>query len=318
MNIGVVVPCTDSKAGRTPVTAIRMLDGFRDPEEAATRWLTLLSGSDLCCEARKLYRGPGWAAGLSLVSAVRRAGAHVDWRIISAGYGLLHPEERVARYSATFRSGSPDSVPGSDGEVDGLVRWWEAVNRTRGQDRALVGVVSRLDGLVVAASATYVDALSAEVVTVAEQVPTVVFCAGRPRDPRVAALVPRFDRRLREGDEPFVQGGDVGFNQRVATRCVELLGLDVVDRVRVDEVLAAAMDREGPVRHGRQAASDAAVMAFIGVALAADPAVSRTALLRRWRDRGWACEQGRFGALYERVVAERDGQLVLGEVGSWV
>jgi hypothetical protein len=170
-----------------------------------------------------------------------------------------------------------------------------------------------VDGLVVAASAPYVDAIGEEVAAAAQQVPTVVFCAGRPQDPEVAVLAPRFDRRLREGDVPFVRGGDVGFNQRVAAKVVELLGPAVIDHVQVDQVLARAMDREGPIRHERQVASDATVMAFINAALTSDPSASRTALLRRWRERGRACEQGRFRALFERVMAERNEQLMLGE-----
>jgi hypothetical protein len=313
MKLGGVVPCTDSKSGSSIPAAAGNLDGNLPATEAAERWLSLLAAASPCCRARELYKGPGWAASLRLVQALQAAEAEVDWRIISAGYGLLHPEEQVTRYSATFLAGHADSVPGPAGGGDTGGSWWAHVNRLRGQARPLVQFASEVDGLVVAASAPYVDAVADELVTAAQQVPTVVFCAGRPKNPDVAALAPPFDRRLREGDDPFVRGGDVGFNQRVAAKVVRLLGASAVDRARVDEVLAAAMDRERPLRHGRQVASDATVMAFIDAALASNPSASRTALLRRWRDRGRACEQGRFRVLYERVVAERRGQPALGE-----
>ena len=313
MGLAAVVPCTDSKFGVGPGVALRDLDLGLPREELASTWLDRIATARSQGSARELYKGPGWTASLDLIATLEATDAQVDWRILSAGYGLLGPEEPVARYSATFLAGHPDSVPGVGVDSQAAVDWWERINRLRGGPQPVLALARKADGLVVAASAPYVDAVTPELVAAARHTPTVVFCAGRPRDPEVAALVPRFDRRLREGDDPFVRGGDVGFNQRIATRVVETLGPEVVDRARVDEVLAGAMDREGPVRYGRQVASDAAVMAFIAAALAGDPSLSRTALLRRWRDGGRACEQRRFGVLYERVVAERDGQLTLGE-----
>jgi hypothetical protein len=308
-----VVPCTDSKSGAVPAVALRDLDAALPREEFARQWLDRIATAPPHSAARDLYKGPGWAASTKLVAVLQATEARVEWRILSGGYGLLHPEAQVARYSATVLAGQADSVPGVGVDVDAAADWFAAVNRLRGQPQPLLRLVEGADGLLIAASAPYVDAMTPEILAATRQVPTVIFCARRPRSPLVAALAARFDRRLREGVDPFVRGGDVGFNQRVATRVVELLGPAVVDRARVDEVLAEAMDREQPVRYERRAASDATVMAFIDAALTSDSSASRTALLRRWRDGGRACEQGRFGLLYERVVAERSGQLTLVE-----
>ncbi|MEX2375163.1 MAG: hypothetical protein WD942_06195 [Dehalococcoidia bacterium] len=313
MRLAVVVPCTDSKSGNGGLVALRDLNRTLPVSEIAKRWVDQLSAAPPHSLARDLYKGPGWTASLNLVVALQDTEAEVDWRILSAGYGLLRPDEQTTRYSATFLAGKPDSVPGGDLEAEAASRWWSKVNCLRDQAEPLLRLAYGMDGLIVAASAPYVDALSPEILAASSTVPTVVFCTGRPRVSEVSALAPHFDRRLREGDEPFVRGGDLGFNQRVATRLVEELGTAITDRSRVDEVLAAAMDREGPVRHGRRVASDATVMAFIESALTRDPSASRTALLRRWRDAGRACEQRRFGDLYQRVVAERSGQMAFGE-----
>jgi hypothetical protein len=313
MKLGGVVPCTNGKSGSIVHAAARNIDHNLSVTEAADRWRSWLTAAPQSCTARDLYKGPGWVASLRLVDALQATSTEVSWRIISAGYGLLHPEEQVTTYSATFLTGHADSVPGAARGANANPTWWTEVNRLRGQGRPLVRLASEVHGLVVAASAPYLDAIAEELTAAAQRVPTVVFCAGRPRDRAVAKLAPQFDRRLREGADPFVRGGDVGFNQRVATKVVELLGPAVLDRDRVDEVLVSAMECAGPVRYRRQVASDATVMAFIDAALTADPSSSRTALLRRWRERGRACEQGRFGALYERVVAERSSQLAFGE-----
>jgi hypothetical protein len=313
VEFAVVVPCTDNKVGDGPGVALRELDSHLPPDHLASEWVDRIAAAPSLVSARELYKGPGWSASLNLVATLEATGAMVRWRILSAGYGLLHPDQPTTCYSATFMAGHADSIPGAADGPAATSRWWRLINELGGQSEPLMKLAGQVDGLVVAASAAYVDAIGHELVEAAQRVPMVIFCAGRPRVPEVAALVPRFDRRLREGHDPFVGGGDVGFNQRVAARCVELLGAGVVDRTRVDEVLAVAMDREGPVRHEREVASDATVLAFIDAALTVDPSASRTALLRRWRDRGRACEQGRFGVLYERVVAERDGQLTLGE-----
>jgi hypothetical protein len=249
VRLATVVPCTNSKSGPGPLHALGALDPPFLLEELAGRWIDYLLAARCKITARDLYQGPGWIASLRLVDALKGTGSELDWRIISAGYGLLLPTERVASYSATFLAGHKDSIPRAAKDADAAGVWWTLVNQFRNQPQPLVQFASKVDGLVVAASAPYVDAVSGELVEAAREVPTVVFCAGRPKVPAVAALVPRFDRRLREGDEPFVRGGDVGFNQRVATKVVQLLGPKVTDRDRVDEVLAAAMDREGPVRH---------------------------------------------------------------------
>jgi hypothetical protein len=311
--LAAVVPCTDSKFGGGPGVALRDVNAGLSRHALASTWLDRIGAARPHGRARELYKGPGWTASLDLVVTLQAADAQLQWRIMSAGYGLLTPDTPVVRYSATFLAGHPDSVPGVGSDAGAAVDWWERVNRLRGEPQPVLALAREADGLLIAASAPYVDAVAPELLAVARHTPTVVFSAGRPRNPEVAALVPRFDRRLREGHDPFVRGGDVGFNQRVATRCVEHLGADVVDRARVEGVLADAMDREGPMRHDRRVATDAAVMAFIDAALTSDPSASRTALLRRWRDQGRACEQRRFGVLYERVVAERDGQLTLGE-----
>ena len=313
MKLGGVVPCTNGKSAGSVHAAGRDLDPSASVRDAADRWHGLLAAAPPCCPARDLYKGPGWVASLGLVAALHGTGCEVDWRIVSAGYGLLRPEELVTRYAATFLAGHPDSLPGVADGAEASGAWWTLINEARRQPQPVLQFADQVDGLIVAASATYVDAIGHELIAAARLAPTVVFCAGRPKDPAVAGLAPRFDRRLREGDDPFVGGGDVGFNQRVATRCVEVLGPDVVDQARVEELLTEAMDREGPVHHTRRVASDSTVMAFIDAALTVDPSASRTALLRRWRDRGRACEQARFGALYGRVIEERDEQLTLGE-----
>lgn len=313
MKAGVVVPCTDSKLLGPVRAAVRDLQSDLPLAEAAVRWVDLLTAARPCSTARDLYRGPGWMASLGLVAALQDAATSVDWRIISAGYGLLHPEEQVTCYSATFIAGQSDSVPGTSVHSDAASTWWAELNQARGRQQPLLQLASEVDGLLVAASASYVDAVTPELLLAAERIPTVVYCAGRPRDPKIAALTPAFDRRLREGSDSFVRGGDVGFNQRVASRVVEELGVGAFSFERADELLAAAMDREKPMRYDRRTADDETVMDFIGAALACDPSSSRTALLRRWREGGRACEQRRFGILYDRVVAERRRQLRLGE-----
>ena len=309
MRVAAVVPCTGGKVGDGPGVALRDVDPGLSTGERAVRWMDRAVAAPPLGAARDVYKGPGWSAGLQLIAALKAATSKVEWRIISAGYGLLRPEDHVARYSATFLAAHEDSVHGTVGGENVAGDWWAAINRLRGQPQPLVKLASEVDGLVFAASASYVDAVAEELVRAADRVPTVVFCAGRPRDRDVAPLAPPFDRRLREGPEPFVQGGDVGFNQRVATRVVELLGTTVVDRPQVEELLTAAMDREQAVRYKRRVASDAEVMAFIAEALASDPSASRTGLLRQWRDAGGACEQRRFGGLYELVVEENMAQL---------
>ena len=300
--LGVVVPCTDSK--RSWAEPVRLgPSAFAGPtDERARLWVERIESARPYRPLPEVYRGVGWSASLDLVEAVRKVGMRADARVISAGLGLVPLEASIPVYSATFTPGQVDSVTqnGTAPRV-GNRDWWTAVNSAMGRPRPLVAWADGLNGMVVAASGWYVDAISDELAEVIQTVPTVVFSASWPRDNWLADVTPVFDRRLREGEDPFVRGNDQNLNQRVAERALLELGERVTDVHAVSALLEEQMKRPAPRRHERRTASDDVVAAFIERELLRDPNASKSRLLRRWRDSGRACEQRRFGAIFEEV-----------------
>jgi hypothetical protein len=69
--------------------------------------------------------------------------------------------------------------------------------------------------------------------------------------------------------------------------------------------LAASIDRvDGGMTPSRIPRSDNDVAEFIRTNLAKFPSTSKTRLLQEFRDKGRACEQKRFGAIYAMVRNE--------------
>jgi hypothetical protein len=302
LRIGIVVPCTDSK--RASALPVRLRDfGAQDRIARIRHWVTALRSTTWVTPATRLYKGVGWAASDDLMAAPRRLGLEAEALIVSAGHGAVRPTDRIPNYSATFLPGNPDSVPttGSADPTGENRAWWRDINAHKGSPGPLNELAASVDGLILAASAMYIDALGDDLVAAIGRTPTVVYCSGTPRHPTVAARAPNFDRRLREGIDPFVEANDQSLNQRVAEAALRALGQQACEIEAARELLAEQMDRPRPVRHERKAATDEEITQFIASQMERDPFVSKSSLLRRWRDDGRACEQRRFGRLHDGV-----------------
>jgi hypothetical protein len=300
--MGIVVPCTDSKRSSTPPVRLRNFDAT-DRSARVRHWVAALQSTTRgVTPAARLYKGVGWAASDDLLAAPHQLGLEAESLIVSAGHGTVRPTDRIANYSATFLPRSPDSVPltGSTDPTEENRAWWREINGHHGSDTPLTELAASVDGLIVAASAVYIDALGDDLAAAVGQTPTVIYCSGTPRHSAVEAYAPNFDRRLREGNDPFVEANDQSLNQRVAEAALRALGKRACEVEVVQELLAVQRDRRPrPIRHDRQASTDEEIARFIAGQLERDPFVSKSSLLRRWRDEGKACEQRRFGRLYE-------------------
>jgi hypothetical protein len=302
LRIGIVVPCTDSKRASAPPVRLRDFDA-QDRGARIRHWVAALRSTTRVTTAARLYKGVGWAASDALMAAPHQLGLQAEPLIVSAGHGAVRPTDRIANYSATFLPRNKDSVPpkGSTDPTEENRAWWREINAHQGSAGPLAELAASVDGLIVAASAVYIDALGDDLVAAIAKKPTVVYCSGTPRHPTVADLAPSFDRRLREGVDPFVEANDQSLNQRVAEAALRVLGPKACEIGAARELLAEQMDRPRPIRHERQASTDEEIARFIASRLEREPVVSKSSLLRRWRDDGNACEQRRFGRLYDEV-----------------
>ena len=308
--VRVVVSCADRKVTAAP-PSLELRAYQRDLGERAKAWMARLErpATDRV-PAASLYRGEHWSVAKRLTEAGTATQQAVRLSIASAGYGLLAPDELVESYAATFTPRQPDSITRSDSpsrpSSDGRF-WWEQL-ATRDRQAHLPATLTELAGqdraspLVVALSGTYTSALADDILGAAKELadPSLLFLvsAGSFEQRLESFLVP-IDARFSHA----LGGTTLSLNVRVAKHLIEQVREHDWERSGVHHFLSAERSRL-PDRHRyeRRPLTDVEVTAFIRSNLEAEAPASRTALLRRLRDLDMACEQRRFGRLYQAVL----------------
>lgn len=308
--VNVVVTCTQAKRVAPAVHAgTGAIDLALPASERVEAWAAALEQGGQAVEARNLYSGDHWS-----VSCGMHRPPEVSVWVASAGYGLVGVDAPLCPYAATFRLGEEDSVCASSSESG---RWWDLLaERLAPPDpsapRSLEALVAADPGagLLLVASPSYLSAMardfSAAQTHLARPDSAMVIAAGADRGgfPLADAAI-RFDARIRA----LVGGGMQGLNARVARFVVEGLRGAEMERGRAQELIDQACSGLPPFEYPqREGQVDEQVLAFIREALSTRAKCTKTGLLREWRASGKACEQKRFGALFESVKASHHAQ----------
>jgi hypothetical protein len=302
-SIHVIVTCTDRKT--LPVPEHRHLATV--PADAAGRraraWIGRLTVDAAApgVAARDLYAGEHWqvARGMTGLGA---AGETVRLWACSAGYGLISATALIHPYAATFTPGHPDSVPPGDGAA----LWWQALARWEGPEpespRSIRELVSDDPGATffLALPPAYLQACQADIAGARslahdpEQI--IIVSAGTRRAGDLAPAVVPTDARL----QACLGGTRQALNARIAAH---LLSAGIRRRADAADYLSALVMRQPPLpRYERQRLSDQEVLDLITARLDRPPSMSASRMLRELRDAGYACEQRRFGSLYQRAA----------------
>lgn len=260
-----------------------------------------------------LYAGDHWAT----VKSFQSPSAELVIWVCSAGFGLLHVEDQVPPYAATFSPSHPDFVgAGLSKEERGTApaEWWRQT-QSLWQDvlsrhpRSLTELMrSRFEEkFLVVASASYLNAI-------ADDLRTGLSCLSRRDNLAIVSagtdglealddnLVP-CDARM----QSVVGGAMRSVNTRLAARILREASdpLSVADlRDRYGRLL-----QELPPlpRFDRKQLSDSEISEFIRSRFRCGVATSHSQLLRVLRDEGIACEQKRFASLFRRVAEAVNG-----------
>lgn len=306
----ILANCTDRKR-LAPPAELRLRRYAAAPlKERFYAWASAIKAQPPLISARDLYIGPHWATVRDVEHEATVAGFDaVHLWVLSAGYGLVGADSRLAGYSSTFSSGAPDSVARSrDGDRStALVEWWHLLSTVRRpSDRPrTIAALARNDAkanFVVIASPPYVEAISADIREAIDAVDdSDRFLVITSRSPRDVSMTGNFIRSS-EALLPRVGGARTTLHARVA--------LDLIASTRNADLSAASArarfsrySRLAPpqVRPKRRECTDDAVLDFIARKVGRDPAATHTRLLREFRSRGMACEQSRFRTLFKHV-----------------
>lgn len=282
----IIVTCTDRKS--LPVTEdLRLRNlGPGTIEERAEVWREKVRRAAVRRPLRELYQGETWAQVPRLVRAARDAGYDPSVLVASAGLGLKGLNHRAPAYGATFSRGHDDSVGTT---VEDARAWWRALQQ--GTSETFVGATLWV------MSKGYSKVLAEDLLAKTSDDRLLVFGGSDevPRAHRVAS-----NRGLRHA----LGGTANSLNLRMAVRWLELSkageAFSAASHTRWQEWTVTA-ERSETLHRDRM--TDDAVLDFIRSLRRTDLGLTKTRALRRLRDAGLACEQGRFGTLFVQTGA---------------
>lgn len=309
--INIVVSCTNSKRGIVPSELhLRNYRGSGSLEAAADQWIRVTERPELArVPARDLYKGGYW----SVVRSFQQPGDswEIQVWICSAGYGLLSSSDPISPYAATFSYDHEDSVnqlaPALKPRA-ALRAWWKSIAaRSSRPVRTLSDLASRDADvpLLIALSGNYLAAIEEDFLdlvsrTRPDQV-AIVSCSSAPSQAQEQFRLPS-DERL----QTVVAGAKTSINARLVSLAMDKVRANgSFSRAQLSEQFAELLTRTPlPAKPSRVPKSDQEVEEFVARALVREPNASKSMLLRRFRDSGFACEQHRFSRLYADAKAK--------------
>lgn len=311
----IVASCTDGK--RATVPPQMRLQAHRRVDLAQTFrawWSALQAAKGPTVAASDMYKGDHWAVTRQLATVGEKAGWRVRTWVASAGYGLVPVTALIHPYSATFSTGQPDSVTSSErGKWRSEARvWWAALSQKAGPDpnagRSISSIASAEPNatILVAASEPYIAAMEDDLISARKAL-------SRPERLLIltAAPGPSFEAlkeswvRVEVALTAQVGGAMGALHARVARALLKALTPRDLSAPRAQAyVEQLAGDRSGVRQFNRAPLGDDEVKMFIRQSLREQPRTTHTPLLRKLRDTGRACEQGRFRDLFHQVQRE--------------
>ncbi len=308
--VHLVVTCANRKTRPVPsLLRLRQVAG-RTPAARAAAWVAQLEGSaEATLPARELYAGEHWQIVRALEETAAMAGLNTSLWVCSAGYGLISVDARLRPYAATFAGGHPDSV---GAHANNRSQWWAALAGWPGPALGAPRTLRDLAGqephavFLLALSSTYLAACADDVQGAVARLAspehlTVISAGVRASGPLAACLVPASARL-----QPALGGTRQSLNVRILAHLLRHPG-DALTHTRIRGVLAELLAAAPPLtRYARAPRTDAQVATFIRRRLTVDPGTTASRLLREFRDRGYACEQSRFAAVYRALREDPD------------
>lgn len=297
----IVVTCSNRKAAE-PIEALRARSlPSLDTSGRVQAWVERLATTDsLALPARDLYKGEHWQVALSLPLLGRQLAETCELWVCSAGYGLVSADARLKPYAASFAARDRDAVARTEEQAGAWWRKLTELQRAPGAESAsLTGLAQRWPDatFMVVGSAAYLGPMAGDLLAAVRELSDpasfwLLSCGVNGTGPLTHLVLPG-DARLQHE----VGGTRQALNVRVAEWILSAaVDLGILDRRTVEKNLSNLLERLPEVpTYGRKPSSDHEIKRFVRQ----NPGVSRTALLREFRDLGMACEQGRFKRIYD-------------------
>lgn len=287
----IVVNCTDRKAA-VPHADLRIQAlPSGDTSTRFASWRRRVERADHSFRLLDLYKGDAWLQARTLAEDARQSGATVTMLVASAGLGLRDVTQFAPSYAATFASGHADSVIQ---DVKRLPDWW---NHLREMPQAASLSKIRKHPVLLVLSENYARAMDEDLVEMANRGGDFMLIGGwRTIDgfPRLPA-----DRDLRHALGGTVSSLGLRMARRWMSRRSSEELFTSTDQARWSRWARRARRSE---LYDRAPMTDDEIAKIIREIVRKYDGMSATRALRIVRDRGIACEQKRFGALFRDIV----------------
>lgn len=274
----------------------------------AAEWTSRVRRADgTAVPAETLYAGDHWHVARSLLALAEEKNLTVRLWVCSAGYGLFPADSRIRSYAATFAPNLEDSVCLGETAAADSAAWWASLARwpgpAPGTPRSVASIANEHpnSGILIAASPSYLAAMCEDITAAASGLRSAdqlaIFSAGGTDCSALAPHLVPCSARL----QPRLGGALGSLNVRCLRHALANpeggLGVSAL-RGRFERLI-----RRQPVqeRVARRPLDDDQVRAFIRKELSSAPAARPTALLRKLRASGRACEHSRFVSLFRSV-----------------
>jgi len=304
-SLQVVITCANRKTRRVPPELHADTLPEAPPEIRLATWIERLGHSAAeGVAARDLYAGEHWQVARSLEELCRTRQPQGQVWVCSAGYGLIDLDTPIQPYKATFAPGQPDTVASNDRERQA---WWTGLAMWSGPAPGMARSFEQLaaddpaTSLIVAASPAYLAACGRDLARarghLASPEQLIIVSTGSRNAGPLTDHVLGTDARL----QPVLGGTRQALNVRaLAYLLTSHQGLFTVPALaaKVRQLLATAPPLR---REVRTPSTDDDVAIFVRSRLRYLPTLSRSRLLREFRDAGRACEQSRFARIYDHV-----------------
>ena len=299
-----ITNCTASKkAGGGVVPALGRFSGTQDRK--MDDWLKACLRAQPKFPAKSLYQGDNWLQAWRAFELLRSKTSAVEFFVVSAGLGLVPVEEAIPEYSATFAFGDSNSIGSclSDNQ-----KWWERLSVLREQAGG-IGSITTLVRLypesvfLIGLSATYLKALLPDLIAamalMADSRRMIIVSTGSNKIAALRSSLLPLDARF----ENKLGGSRTTLNNRLLGHIAQKFHLRELRSDKVSMELSKELAELGPIRtFDRKRVADEDILQKIKKDISGNPGISASALLRKFRDSGMACESKRFIRLFKQIT----------------
>jgi hypothetical protein len=315
--VHVITSCTDRKrASVSSELRLRQLEQ-RQLKPRLTEWKRRIDESEIkSIAARELYAGEHWTRFIELLDNGAGDKTQVTGHVISAGYGLIPVSFPIKPYAATFALNSRDSVRPRSVEWS-VPEWWAGLSNWKiadcEEERSLAafGRATGDDPILITASHTYLHAIESDLAQLIQERPEGTVVVFSPEIPSSIACLEyatvTYDSRL----QMQLGGSRIGLNIRALAYALEYSS-EVSQAGLATPIATLMRELPEPSLPKRTPSTDEEVKEFVRQSLTGNPNAHHSPLLRAWRSKNRACEQGRFRDLFNATKEESENQLDLG------